>query len=170
MRGMQVDPEHAAGTNENNGADELSERARMLALPELNVVIFAFLLNFVWEFWQVPFYADMPTSPHWQATKVCSLAAVGDVAITLVAFWVVVAVARTRTWVLRPSAMQVVIFTITGIVVTVIAERVAVEKLHMWAYADRMPTLPLLGTGLLPLLQWMILPPLVVWFVKRQLT
>lgn len=145
-------------------------RTRVLALPELNVAIFAFLLNFVWEFWQVPFYADMPSSPHWQATKVCSLATVGDVAITLVSFWVVAAVSRTRTWVLQPSAPQVFVFTMTGIVVTVIAERVATELLYLWTYADRMPTLPLLSTGLLPLLQWMILPPLVIWFVQRQLT
>ncbi len=150
MRGMQVDPEHAAGTNENNGADELSERVRMLALPELNVVIFAFLLNFVWEFWQAPFYRGMPSAPHWQATKVCSLAAVGDAAITLMSFWVVVAFGHTRTWVREPPTTQVVIFTMTGIVVTVIAERVATEQFQMWAYADRMPTLPLLGTGLLP--------------------
>ncbi len=146
-----------------------SQRGGTLALPEVNVVIFAFLLNFVWEFWQVPFYRDMPSGPHWQATKVCSLATVGDVAIALVAFWVVAAVARTRAWVLGPSGTQVVIFTMTGVAVTVIAEWVAREMLQSWAYADRMPTLPLLGTGLLPLLQWMILPPLVVWFVQRQL-
>ena len=143
---------------------------RILDLPELNIASFAFLLNFVWEFWQVPFYQDMPSASHWQATMVCSLAAVGDAAIMLFAFWIVVAVVRSRMWVLRPSAMQVVIFTMTGIVVTMIAEWVATEQLHMWAYADRMPTLPLLGTGLLPLLQWIVLPPLVVWFVKRQLT
>ena len=149
---------------------ESSRRARILALPELNVVIFAFLLNFVWEFWQAPFYQDMPSAPHWPATKVCSLATVGDAALMLASFWGVAAVARSRTWVLAPSAMQVVGFTMTGVVVTVIVERVAMEKFHMWAYADHMPTLPPLGTGLLPLLQWMILPPLVVWFVQRQLT
>jgi hypothetical protein len=33
-----------------------------------------------------------------------------------------------------------------------------------------MPTLPVLGTGLLPLLQWIFLPPLIAWFVHRQLT
>jgi hypothetical protein len=57
--------------------------------------------------------------------------------------------------------MQVAAFTITGIVVTVIVEWVATERLRLWAYTDRMPTLPLL--------QWMILPPLAVWFVQRQL-
>lgn len=145
-------------------------RATILALPELNVVIFAFLLNFVWEFWQVPFYRDMASAPHWQATTVCSLASAGDAVIALFSFWVVVAAAHSRAWVLEPSATQVAVFAMVGIVITMIAEWVATEMLGWWAYADQMPTLPLLGTVLLPLLQWMILPPLVVWFVRRQLT
>jgi len=33
-----------------------------------------------------------------------------------------------------------------------------------------MPVIPLLGVGLSPLLQWVVLPPIVVWFVRRQLT
>ena len=141
-----------------------------MALPELHVAIFAFLLNFVWEFWQVPFYRGLASAPHWQATKLCSLAAVGDATIMLLAFWVVAATARTRGWVLAPSVTQVGIFALTGVVITVIAEWVATERLALWAYAERMPTLPLLGTGVLPLLQWMLLPPVVVWFVKRQVT
>ncbi len=70
---------------------------------------------------------------------------------------------------LAPSAARVLAFTVVGIAVTVIAEWATTEQLHRWAYADRMPTLPWLGTGLLPLLQWTILPPLAVWFVRRQI-
>jgi hypothetical protein len=33
-----------------------------------------------------------------------------------------------------------------------------------------MPVVPLLEVGLSPLLQWIVLPPLIVWFVRRQLT
>lgn len=147
-----------------------SRLVRVLELPELNVVIFAFLLNFVWEFWQVPFYRDMASAPHWPTTKFCSLASAGDAAIALVSFWIVAAVAHTRAWVQEPSAMQVAVFVMVGIVVTVIVEWLATEVLGWWAYAEQMPMLPLLGTGLLPLLQWMILPPLVVWFVQHQIT
>ncbi|HEV2067189.1 MAG TPA: hypothetical protein VGR08_10145, partial [Thermomicrobiales bacterium] len=75
-----------------------------------------------------------------------------------------------RAWVLEPSAMHVVVFTLLGVAITVIAEGIATEVLGWWAYAEWMPTLPLLGTGLLPLVQWLVLPPLVVWFVRRQLT
>jgi hypothetical protein len=153
-----------------SAAGSPGRRATFLALPELNVVIFAFLLNFVWEFWQVPFFEGMSSAQHWSTTKFCSLASIGDAAIASVSFWTVAVVAHSRAWVLQPSAVHVAIFTMVGVVITVVAEWVAADMLGWWAYADRMPTVPLLGTGLLPLLQWMILPPLVVWFVQRQLT
>lgn len=139
-------------------------------MPEVNIVIFAFLLNFVWEFWQVPFFQGMSSAPHLTMTIFCSLASIGDAAIALVSFWVVVAATGTRAWILAPSTIQVAVFTMVGVLVTVLGERVATETLRWWSYAGQMPTLPLLGTGLLPFFQWMILPPLVVWFVRRQLT
>lgn len=141
-----------------------SRLVRTLERPKVNVV------NFVWEFRQVSFYRDMPPAPHWSTTKFCPVASAGDAVIALVSFWAVVVITRTRAWVLKPSARHVALFAMVGIVMTVDAEWVATELLGRWTYADRMPTLPLIGTGLLPLLQWMILPPLVVWFVRRQLT
>ncbi|MDP9473303.1 MAG: hypothetical protein M3Q71_22010, partial [Chloroflexota bacterium] len=106
----------------------------------------------------------------WQGVQVCSLATVGDTVIALVSFWVVAAVVRSRAWVRDPSVRQVLAFTVVGLLVTVLAEWGATRWLRWWSYADQMPTLPVLGTGLLPLLQWVILPPLVVWFVQRQFT
>ena len=38
-----------------------------------------------------------------------------------------------------------------------------------WRYAEIMPIVPKIGIGLVPLIQWIILPLLLVWFVKRQL-
>jgi hypothetical protein len=141
----------------------------IMALPEINVAIFAFLLNFVWEFWQVPFFEGMPTAPHWEAIKVCTTATLGDVGIALVAFWAV-AVIRSRRWVLHPSGRELWAFTLIGVGITVLAEWVFTEVLRRWAYAPSMPTLPLLGTGLTPILQWVLLPPMIVWFVRRQIT
>ena len=45
-------------------SEQLSQETRGLTyLPEFNIVIFALLLNFPWEFLQVPFYGGMPTDP-----------------------------------------------------------------------------------------------------------
>ncbi len=57
-----------------------------------------------------------------------------------------------------------------GLVITIILEALATGPLERWSYTSSMPTLPVLGTGLLPLLQWILLPPLTLWFVRRQLT
>ncbi len=141
----------------------------ILDAPELSVVIFAFLLHFVWEFWQVPFYQQMPTAPHWEGVKFCSLATLGDAGIALISFWGVAAAVGSRAWILEPSGPQVLGFVAIGVGITLVAEWIATDVLHRWAYAERMPTLPLLGTGILPLLQWIVLPPLVVWFVRRHL-
>lgn len=62
--------------------------------------------------------------------------------------------------VLHPPVMHMALFTMAGFVITLIAEWLATDMLDWWAYAERMPTLPLL--------QWMILPPLVIWFVQPQ--
>jgi hypothetical protein len=144
--------------------------ARVLDLPELHVAIFAFLLNFVWEMWQVPFWRQMPTSPHFEAVKACTVATLGDVLIALVSFWGVAAWVHSRAWILDPDAGEIGAFVLAGVAITIVGEWVLTEVLHRWTYAASMPTLPVLGTGLLPVLQWVVLPPMIVWFVHRQLT
>jgi len=138
--------------------------------PELNVAIFALLLNYPWEFLQVPFFRGMEDARHWDAVLFCSRAAVGDGAIAVIAFWIVAGAAGSRRWILRSTGRHVLGFVASGLVITIALEWLATERLGRWQYAEVMPVLPLLGTGLLPLLQWIVLPPLVVWFVRRQLT
>ena len=138
-------------------------------LPEVNVAIFAFLLNFPWEFLQVPFFEGMPGMPHWDAVLFCTRAAVGDVGIALVAFWGVAGVAGTRSWLLYPTFRQGFGFVAAGLAITLAFEWLAIEVWDRWEYADAMPTLPVIGTGALPILQWLLLPPVVIWFAGRQI-
>lgn len=142
---------------------------RGLATPEFNVALFAFLLNYPWEFLQVPFFAEMSTMSHWEAVRFCTRATLGDVPIALVAYWVVAALRRRRDWLRCPDVKAIAGFVAVGIVVTIGLEWHATELQQRWQYAEGMPTLPLLGTGLAPLLQWLVLPPLIVWLARRQL-
>lgn len=144
--------------------------SRVLDQPELNVALFAFLLNYPWEFLQVPFFEGMAAAPHWDAVRFCTRATLGDAVIALIAFWAVAAWTHSRGWILQPSTKQILGFVVVGLAITVAFEWLATEVLVRWAYAERMPTIPLLGTGILPLLQWIVLPPIIVWFVRRQLT
>lgn len=153
---------------------KILRNARWLAglpnTPEFSVLVFSFLLNLAWEYWQVPFFRGMADQPHWLGVKACTLATLGDAGIALAAFWVTAIVARDRGWILRPNRLDFAIFLGVGAVVTILFEALATGMFQRWAYSDAMPRLPIIGTGLLPLLQWLAIPPLVLWFVRRQIT
>ena len=134
------------------------------------MAVFAFLLHFVWEMWQIPFFTATSSDSHWVGVVACTRATVGDAAISLVAFWFVAAVARSRSWILDSSPSQVGTFVAVGVVITIMLESLATGPLKRWSYTSLMPLLPVLGTGIVPLLQWILLPPLTIWFVRRQLT
>lgn len=137
-------------------------------LPELNVFGFGALLNHPWEFLQAPLFRGMADARHWDAVKVCTVAALADGAILVAAFWAVAAMRRSRRWWVQPSTRDVLVFLASGLLITIVGERLAAGPLGVWAYGDRMPTLA--GVGLAPLLQWLVLPPVVLWVVRRQLT
>ena len=137
--------------------------------PEPWVLLFSLLLNYPWEFLQVPFFEGMRELPHWEGVQMCSLAAVGDAVIALVAFWAAAAVSRSRRWLMQPWSGAWLIYLGAGLAITMAMEWLATEAMGRWRYAALMPTAPGLGTGVVPLLQWLILPPLVVFLARGQL-
>ena len=142
---------------------------RWLNTPELNVAIFSFLLNFFWEIRQMPYFRVSSEFSYTDIINNCTLATFADAGISVTAFVTVAAIAKSRRWIFRPNWWQVGIFILMGIIITIITDVIATKVLNLWQYGEAMPTLPVLGTGLSPLLQWLIIPPLIIWFVKRQL-
>jgi hypothetical protein len=139
--------------------------------PEFNVVLFALLLNYPWEFLQAPLFEGMSQSPHWAAVKTCTRAALGDAVIALCAYWSVAILVRNRAWMVRATVGSVLCFIAFGATFTVVIERLVLTGTWIvdWSYSSLMPVVPVLGVGLSPLLQWVVLPPLVVWLVARQI-
>ncbi|MDF1600197.1 hypothetical protein PZ895_10475 [Mesorhizobium sp. YIM 152430] len=131
--------------------------------------MFSFLLHFVWEFLQVPTYAGMAEMAHWQGVKLCTSATIGDVGFALTAFWTTSLVARTRHWIGNQVALSVLVFLGTGIALTVGFEFYYTQITHRWNYSDLMPLVPPFGTGLSPLLQWIVIPTVVLWLSQRNL-
>lgn len=142
---------------------------RSCRYPELDVAIFALLLNFPWEMVQVPLYAGMAQAPHWQAVRSCARATVGDAGIMLLAFWTVAAIDGGRRWILQPSRRQLALLVGIGVVITMMIEWLALRGLWLaaWRYAPEMPLIPGLRIGMAPIIQWIVIPPLIVWFVRR---
>ena len=146
-----------------------SRAPSLLNAPELPLAIFSFLLHFVWELLQVPTYSGMAEMAHWQGIKLCTSATIGDVGFALTAFWLASLVTKTRHWIGSQTALPALVFIATGVALTVGFEFYYTQVSQRWTYSDLMPLVPPMGTGLSPLLQWFVIPPLVLWLSRRHL-
>jgi hypothetical protein len=99
----------------------------VLSLPELNIALFAFLLNFVWEMLQISFFRGMTQAPHRDALLICLQATLGDVAIALTAFWTIAWCGRDRHWPTHPRPAQIAAFALVGLLITIIFEWLATQ-------------------------------------------
>jgi hypothetical protein len=110
----------------------------------------------------------MPQLSHWEGIKICAVAALADVAIVLVGYWSIAAITRSRRWFLAPGYIALGGFVGIGVLVAIAIERLALTT-GRWLYSDAMPIIPIFDVGLSPILQWLILPLLALWFARRQI-
>ena len=159
------------GRTERSGTRVSRAVSAVTDAPEFNVVAFALLLNFAWEILQAPLYAGMADMPHAQVTKACLQATFGDAVIMLLSFGGVAVAARSRHWIVAAKGWQFALFIGVGVSITAAIEWLATHGYWVgnWNYLPTMPLVPGTGIGLAPLLQWVVLPLLTVWFVRRQL-
>ena len=120
----------------------------------------AFVLSLAWEIAHVRLYTIWAASDRmgvaWSVFH-CSL---GDAAIALVMFALAGIVLWRADWpALRPWAGGAIVVT-GAMAYTVWSEWHNVYRAGNWGYTADMPLI--LGIGLSPLLQWLILPPVMV--------
>ncbi|MDZ7748925.1 MAG: hypothetical protein U5K43_08820 [Halofilum sp. (in: g-proteobacteria)] len=138
-------------------------------VPELPVAGFGFLLHFAWEMLQIPWFAGMLEVSHGTVVWLCIRATGGDLVILLAGFWFASVVARRRDWLMEGARLPAALVVAVGVTVTVVFEWLATGPLDRWAYADTMPVVPVVGIGLAPLVQWLVLPPLILWLARRHI-
>lgn len=138
--------------------------------PEFNLAVFSLLLIFPWELLHAPLFEGMAAAPHSVVISACLQATLGDLVIVLLAHASVVVVKRRRRWVLAPSRREVVGFVAVVVGITAMIEWLATwgHWAQTWAYSSAMPLIPGVGLGISPLLQWVVVPPTVLWFARRQ--
>jgi hypothetical protein len=95
----------------------------------------------------------------------------GDIVIMLIAYWFVALIARSRRWIAAPTAAHLALFVAVGVTITIVIEQLALRGLWLggWDYSPLMPVIPGIEVGLSPVAQWVVLPLLTAWFVRRQL-
>jgi len=118
--------------------------------------------HLVWEILQLPLYTIWASGTTRELAFAVVHCTAGDVLIALAALSVSLIVVGSKNW---PGERywQVTLVTVAlGLGYTVYSEWLNVAVRGNWAYAPAMPVVPLVGTGLSPLLQWVIVPALAL--------
>jgi hypothetical protein len=135
--------------------------------PEADVLVLSFLGHFAWEILQAPLFASLSETDHFVGIAICLRATFGDLAIALAAFWCAAFVGKGRGWFANKDAPAIAVFFASGLLTTIGLEFLNTEVTSRWAYDGVMPLLPVLGTGLSPILQWVFVPMFVLWYMRR---
>ena len=132
-----------------------SEGGRSVFLRYLAVAAGA---NLVWETAQIPLYTIWSTGNAGEIAFAVVHCTAGDVLIAAASLLLALLLAGRAPW---PRSLRVIAAaTILGVAYTVFSEWLNVSVRGSWSYGAMMPVVPPLGTGLAPLLQWVIIPPL----------
>jgi hypothetical protein len=134
-------------------------------LPELPVAALGFGLSAAWEFLQSPLYADHGRELGYLFRTRLHCAG-GDTLILLFAFGVTSLVFRSRQWLRDGRRGPTILFMSTGLTYTVWSEWFNTQVTLSWQYAESMPRV--CGIGLAPLAQWLAIPVLLAWILRRR--
>jgi len=130
------------------------------------LALFGLLLNGNWEWLQTPFYDDggvgLNTVVRYRFH--CTLV---DLLILLGCVAAVSAAARGVAWLRRPTGREMVALSLLGTAYTAVSEQINVGLQASWRYSQLMPLVPGTEIGLVPLLQWLVLPSAAVWLASR---
>ena len=119
----------------------------------------AVVLNYVWELAQSPLYRDQGELAVllWH----CLRAALGDVVLVLLISFGGIGVVGRDAWFRQPGGLGYAWIVCAGLAVGITVEWLAVHVVGRWAYGPRMPIVPWVEVGLVPVLQMLLLPPLI---------
>ncbi len=131
----------------------------------------AVVANYPWERAQSHLYV-LPggAEVEWW---MCAAASVGDGLVVLLIVQISRLVIGQRDWYLQPGVRGYAVLLLSGAVVSTVIEWSTIHVGQWWAYSPRMPLIPVLNIGVAPLVQMLVLPPLIVtllaWWHRKMM-
>ena len=137
---------------------------RASPLPTLaGLFVVSVVLNYFWEIGQAFLFVGMD---NWEDIWWhCLVASLGDGLMV----WTIHAAGwsffRRSDWFVAPQPKGYGVMLMTGLIIAVAVEWLAVHVLQRWVYTADMPVLPGVNIGITPILQMLMLPPVIFFIV-----
>ena len=116
------------------------------------------VLHLGWEALHLPLYTIWYTGRARDMAFAVAHCTAGDVIIASLSLMAALVLVGDRAWPLRQFMPVVLVSLVLGMGYTVYSEWLNTVVRKSWSYSASMPTLPWIGTGLSPLLQWLFVP------------
>jgi len=124
--------------------------------------------NLLWETLQLPLYTISREGGIGDIAFAVVHCTMGDLLIALACLVAALMLLGDDSWPAGRSVRVAATAVAFGLAYAVYSEWLNVVVRESWAYSVRMPVLPPLATGLSPLLQWLLLPLLGLWWAQRE--
>ena len=122
------------------------------------IIILAFFLNFAWELIQIPLFKN--PAYNFNHITFCALATLADILMVLLLYFGLAVIFKDPFWIQDLKFKRLFLLILIGGAGAVLFEMRHLS-LGSWEYDKSMPIIPVVNVGLVPVLQFMILPLLI---------
>lgn len=138
-------------------------------LPVLRRYFAVILLgNLAWEVAHLPLYTLWATGTFSEKAFAVAHCTAGDLLIAAASLLGALLLAGDARWPRAGFTRVAIVALGAGVGYTIFSEWLNLVVRESWAYADTMPIVPIVGVGLTPLLQWIIVPSAAFWLGRRR--
>ena len=126
--------------------------------------------NLIWEFAHVPLYTLWQSGTWAEIIYAVIHCTIGDLMIAATCLAAALALFGRHNWPARAYLKVALTTMILALGYTLFSEWLNTEVRMSWAYGPLMPRLPPFGTGLTPVLQWILVPALAFWLASPRVS
>jgi hypothetical protein len=122
--------------------------------------------HLVWEIIQLPLYTLWKTGTKGEQIFAVLHCTGGDILIAGSSLLTTLALVGRRGWPDEASARVAGLTTVIGFGYTIYSEWLNTVVRVSWTYSELMPVVPWIGTGVSPLVQWLVVPTVALWTAR----
>ena len=126
--------------------------------------------HFAWEVVQLPLYTLWQAGTPRELVVAVLHCTAGDIVIAMTSLALALAAIGSGDWPSRRCGSVLIGIVTIGVVYAVYSEYMNTAVRYAWTYSELMPIVPGLRTGVSPLLQWLVLPTVALWFARGSVT
>jgi hypothetical protein len=121
-------------------------------------IIASVVAHLAWEILQLPLYTIWSTGGPLEIALAIAHCTGGDTVIAVTALSLALILVGHENWPEQSYRIVLFVTLLFGVSYTIFSEWLNVTLRGSWAYTPDMPVVPVLGTGIGPLLQWIFVP------------